>query len=378
MEDSKDWEEENQADPVLSDLRKRIEDVDRQFASLLSERQKLAGKIVARKVELGLPLRNYTLENRIIERFAELCRARGVEPRWGVDLASFLIAKSVEAQSNVLERRRNGNRLKVLVAGGLGKMGRWMCDFLHNQGHEVAVHDTATADSPFAQFESLAEGVAWAQLTVVSAPLGVSPGILEQILALEPAGVVFDICSIKKDVVGHLRRGASSGLSVTSVHPLFGPDTVTLYGRNVVVCPCGNAAADELARSLFSETAAKLVVLTPEEHDRLMSLSLGITHALNLVFARALATSGASYAELLSVASSSFTKQIGTTREVAGENMDLYFEIQRQCDTGAIFDGLSRELETIRSLVVEGEREGFCAAMEQAKRFFDEKADAID
>jgi chorismate mutase/prephenate dehydrogenase len=55
---------------------------------------------------------------------------------------------------------------------------------------------------------------------------------------------------------------------------------------------------------------------------------LGLTHLANLVFARALVHSGVGAAELAEVAGVTFGRQMATTREVAGENPSLYYEIQ--------------------------------------------------
>jgi len=68
--------------------------------------------------------------------------------------------------------------------------------------------------------------------------------------------------------------------------------------------------------------------MSSEEHDRRMGLVLGLTHLANLVFARALAHSSLAASELEEVAGVTFTKQLGTTAEVAAENPGLYYEIQ--------------------------------------------------
>ncbi len=91
-------------DSTLSKLRQEIETVDRQFATLFSQRQKLARRILQRKTELKQPLRDFPLEQQVIDRFSNLCRDQGIEASWGVELAKFLISKSLEVQSGILDR----------------------------------------------------------------------------------------------------------------------------------------------------------------------------------------------------------------------------------------------------------------------------------
>ncbi len=91
-------------DETLNKLRQEIEEVDRQFVSLLSRRQQLVQRILQRKVELKQPLRNLPLEQQVIDRFSNLCRDRGIDAHWGTDLARFLIGKSLEVQNGILKQ----------------------------------------------------------------------------------------------------------------------------------------------------------------------------------------------------------------------------------------------------------------------------------
>ena len=65
-----------------------------------------------------------------------------------------------------------------------------------------------------------------------------------------------------------------------------------------------------------------------EEHDELMSYVLGLSHAVNIAFFEALRQSGKGYDDLNRAASTTFRRQVETSRDVASENSQLYFEIQ--------------------------------------------------
>jgi chorismate mutase/prephenate dehydrogenase len=106
------------------------------------------------------------------------------------------------------------------------------------------------------------------------------------------------------------------------------------------------------------------------EHDRRMGLVLGLTHLANLVFARALSRSGVAAGELAEVAGVTFSKQLATTREVAGENPELYFQIQAlnrlTAETGR---RLAAATEELVAAVEAGDGEGFAAIMGDADLF---------
>ncbi|MCK7577425.1 MAG: prephenate dehydrogenase/arogenate dehydrogenase family protein [Chromatiales bacterium] len=84
-----------------------------------------------------------------------------------------------------------------------------------------------------------------------------------ELAARRPRGVVFDIGSLKTPLRAGLAALRDAGVRVTSVHPMFGPDTELLSGRHVIFIDLGDAAALEEARGLFASTMAELVVMGP-------------------------------------------------------------------------------------------------------------------
>jgi chorismate mutase/prephenate dehydrogenase len=206
-------------------------------------------------------------------------------------------------------------------------MGRWICRFLAGQGHRVRVLDPASEESPFEELESLTSA-AEADLIMVAVPMSVCAAVLEQIGEIGPTGVVAEMCSLKSHLGPTLDRVRSAGVRAVSFHPMFGPEVRMLEDRTVAFCD--DAPREDLAvvEGLFADTSARLVEMSPAEHDRRMGLVLGLTHLANLVFARALALSGVGPSELAEVAGVTFGRQLATTREVAAENPSLYYEIQ--------------------------------------------------
>lgn len=360
------------ADPqaLLERNRRDIEALDRRILHLVCERLELARQIGELKASLGVPLRNFGVEADVHRRFEEASRFLGLEPGMGRDLARFLIEKAVEEQASARDAVYAGDALDAVVIGGAGGMGRWLCRFLAGQGHRVRIVDPAGAPAPFE--EASREDIAAADLVFVSVPMRACPQVLEGLAALAPQGVVVEICSLK----GHLRetvdRLRQAGLRLVSCHPMFGPGVRMLEGRTVVFCTDGDAGDIALVRRLFAETSALLVDLDPEEHDRRMGLVLGLAHLQSLVFARTLAHSGVAAGELAEVAGVTFAKQIATTREVAAENPDLYFDIQAlnrlTPETGR---WMARALEEWLAAVTEGDRERFTTMMLEARQAVD-------
>ncbi len=320
---------ERTGDPhaMLDQHRRDIEALDRRILHLVRERIELARQVGELKTELGVPLRNFGVESQVYRRFEEASRFLGLDASLGHDLARFLIEKAVEEQATQRDATFTGDALDTVVIGGKGGMGRWIARFLSGQGHRVRVLDPAADETPFEEIHDVA-AAASADVVMVAVPMSACTPLLDELAAAGAGGVVAEMCSLK----GHLRDAAArvraAGLRLVSFHPMFGPDVRMLEGRTIVFC--SDASEDDLAvvRGLFADTSARLVDLGPDEHDRRMGLVLGLTHLTNLMFARAIVHSGLSADALAEVAGVTFGRQITTTREVASENPDLYYEIQ--------------------------------------------------
>jgi chorismate mutase/prephenate dehydrogenase len=193
--------------------------------------------------------------------------------------------------------------------------------------------------------------------------------------AAPPRGVVFDVGSLKSPLRKGLTALRAAGGNVTSVHPMFGPDTELLSGRHVIFIDLGAPAATAAARALFEPTMATLVEMDLESHDRLIAYVLGLSHALNIAFFTALAESGEASRKLATLSSTTFDAQLGVASRVAAENPDLYFEIQTLNDYGTeSLAALLYAVERLRSVVRAGDLEAFRLLMTRGKEYLATRA----
>jgi len=307
--------------------RRDIEALDRRILHLVCERLALARQIGELKNQLAEPLRNFRVERQVLERFEEASSFLGLDPLLGHDLALFLIQKAVEEQATLRDVQYAGGALDTLVVGGKGGMGRWIARFLAGQGHRVRILDPATETTPFPE-ESDIEAARNADLVMVAVPMSACADVLVALANIKPRGVIAEMCSLKSHLTPVLDRLRRNGVRVVSFHPMFGPDVRMLSDRTIVFCTDGRPEDIAVVRGLFEETSAKLVEMEVADHDRRMAAVLGLTHLVNLVYARALSCSGLTAQRLVEVAGVTFQKQIATTLEVVAENPGLYYEIQ--------------------------------------------------
>jgi chorismate mutase/prephenate dehydrogenase len=176
---------------------------------------------------------------------------------------------------------------------------------------------------------------------------------------------------LKSPLLNAIEQAVRQGRKVASLHPMFAPGAVLLSGRVLLVCDCGHAAATREARALFEDTALRLVTVPVAEHDRLMGVVLGLSHALNIAFASALGRIGFSYVELDRTSSTTFGRQIRTTAEVVAENPRLYYEIQHfNRHTGEMLEALQEALGRVRDAAGDATPERFLEVMQEGHHFF--------
>ncbi|MDB6087555.1 MAG: chorismate mutase / prephenate dehydrogenase [Gammaproteobacteria bacterium] len=362
-------------DVTLDDLRRRLNEIDRQMISLVAERKAVSGEVARVKRSTGYPTRDYERERDVILGVRATATELGVSPALAEELLRLLIRSSLTTQEQAsVVARGTGTGRRALVIGGGGKMGGWFVGFLMSQGFAVEVADPTGAPEGVTRVEDWRKTDLKYDYIVVAAPLGATDAILRDLALRRPAGVIFDVGSLKSPLRSGLLALKSHGCKVTSVHPMFGPDTELLSGRHVVFVDLGHAEALASARELFAPTMAEQVVMSLDDHDRLIAYVLGLSHALNIAFFTALAESGEAAPKLARMSSTTFDSQLDVATRVSQESPDLYYEIQSLNDYGAeSLEALSQAVERIRTAVLTQDHEAFTALMRRGRDYLEDR-----
>lgn len=351
----------------LDELRKRLDELDQQLLQVIAARQATSEEIARVKRATGIPTRDYGREREVLLGARSYGESIGVPAQVSEGVMRLLIRSSLATQERVrVAAQGGGSGRRALVIGGAGKMGSWFAQFLGSQRFDVQIADPREAPGGFERLPDWRDSALDHDLIVVAAPLGATNDILGALAQRRPRGIVFDLGSLKSPLRTGLGALRAAGVAVTSLHPMFGPDTELLSGRHVIFIDLGHAEALRQARALFAATMAEQAVMGLEEHDRLIAYVLGLSHAVNIAFFTALAESGEAAPRLARLSSTTFDAQFDIASKVAEESPELYFEIQRLNDFGMeSLDALRRAVEEVRSAVLAGDQERFSALMRQ-------------
>jgi chorismate mutase/prephenate dehydrogenase len=260
------------------------------------------------------------------------------------------------------------------VIGGAGKLGRWFVDFLASQGFEIDVSDPTGAPEGTRDIGDYRHAELDHDYIVIATPLGYTDTVLRELAMRRPRGVIFDVGSLKSPLRGGLMALKSHGCRVASVHPMFGPDTELLSGRHVIFIDLGHDEALAAVKELFTATMVEQVVMSLDEHDRLIAYVLGLSHALNIAFFTALADSGEAAPRLAKLSSTTFDAQLDVATRVAQESPQLYYEIQSLNDYGAeSLEALAKAVESLRRSVLSRDAAAFTVLMEKGREYLEDR-----
>jgi chorismate mutase / prephenate dehydrogenase len=356
---------------TLEALRQRLTDIDKQLIALVGERKAVSEEVARVKRATGRSTRDYEREREVILGVRAVAEQHRVSPDLAEQLLRLLIRSSLTTQEQATVAARGaGSGRRALVIGGAGKMGGWFVSFLASQGFTVEVADPAPAATGAVRVEDWHRTDLKHDYIVLATPLAVTDAILRDLALRRPPGVIFDVGSLKSPLRAGLMALKSHGCQVTSVHPMFGPDTELLSGRHVIFVDLGSATALSRARELFASTMAEQVVMSLDDHDRLIAYVLGLSHALNIAFFTALAESGEAAPKLARLSSTTFDAQLDVASRVAQESPELYYEIQSLNDYGAeSLEALSQAVERLRTAVLSRDHDTFVALMRRGRDY---------
>ncbi|MCX7994270.1 MAG: prephenate dehydrogenase/arogenate dehydrogenase family protein [candidate division WOR-3 bacterium] len=358
----------------LNDLRKNIKKIDCEILDLIKKRIELSKEIGRLKKKAGIPLRDWSVEKDVIGNAINHAGRRGLDVNFTRMLITRIIEHSRFQQERLHYSAYGGKKEDILIIGGLGAMGKWFAYFFQNQGHRVAIQDIKPEGiKGFKYYRDIKSSLDKKSIVIITTPLQTVPEIIFNLTELNYRGIIADIASVKSHMIKAIKEAIKNKMKITSIHPMFGPACHTLNDKVICICDCGCPEANEKISGFFKDTAVSLINLSFEEHDRIISYILGLSHLINILFIKNLMDSGYSFKELTKVASTTFSAQMETAKSVINENPELYFEIQSLNPYSCrLYHHLRESLDHLIDLIQGGARDDFIKLFQKGAQYLDE------
>lgn len=315
----------------LTHLRNKIDEIDEKIFHLIKERSKISLKIGRIKDRLKVPIKDFSREQEVFNKIIKLSKKLRLPEQEMITIVKNIMEIAIfgQEQKRIKKYPKIDKQKKVLIIGGSGRLGSWLSNYFHDLDHEIIILDKVKPKEDFFYINKLPLNLKEFNVIVIATPIRVSLNILQSLLAYDLSNtLVFDVASVKGPLEKILIMLKNSGAMVTSIHPMFGPKSKILFGKHIIRCSLGVKGADEEVYKLFEPTALTMVDLSFNEHDRLMSYLLSLSHLLNILFLKVIRKNKISLLELEKYSSTTFIDQLKIAKNVDNENPNLYYEIQ--------------------------------------------------
>ncbi len=271
--------------------------------------------------------------------------------------------------------------MRVAIVGGCGKMGQWFAGQLKSEGHDILIADPKSGQTKEGHqnftgtlLASNSEAVKRAEAVIISVPIDSLEEVITEIAPhVRSDQIVLDITSVKVLPVSLMHRHIRTGL-VLGAHPVFGPGAGSFANHNVVLTPTSDSerALAEKVRAYLERRKARISLMTPDEHDELMAVVLGLAHFIAIAAADALVEFGR-LKELRTIGGVTYRALLTLIESVISEDAALYASIQMNLPKmPAVHDLFAKSTGRWTRLVRDKNRDDFIERMNTLRKCLEE------
>jgi len=188
--------------------------------------------------------------------------------------------------------------MKIAIIGGSGRMGHWFASLLAAEGKDILLigRDYSKLEKSRGSLNvSLStdfSDVKTSDAVIISVPVDHFEETVRKISShTHPQQLILDVTSVKSLPVAIMHKYIKNG-RILGTHPVFGPGARSLANQNFVLTPTNDNESKlaEKVRGYLEDKRAKVSLMTPEEHDEMMAVILGLAHFIAIVSADSLAS----------------------------------------------------------------------------------------
>jgi len=166
----------------------------------------------------------------------------------------------------------------ISIIGGQGKLGSLFASKFKENGFEVLITSKDKSNNQ----EIAKKG----DVVIVTVPIRKTEYVIQEIAPfVSEDSLLTDFTSVKEKPVKIMSELFSG--EVIGGHPLFGPID-SLQGNKFILCPVRNGAYFSWYKSFLQSLGLHVYEMTPDNHDRMMSIVQCLTHISNVCFINSL------------------------------------------------------------------------------------------
>jgi len=225
--------------------------------------------------------------------------------------------------------------MRFAIVGGSGKMGQWFARLLHEAGKQVLLvgrsEERLREVQPQLDVEVTTDigQVKDTDVIIISVPLDAFESVVRQLAPHINSGqIVMDVTSLKAQPVDIMHRYITPAVTL-GMHPVFGPGAKSLDKQNFVLTPTSEreVALAEKVQGHLEARGARVTLMTPREHDEMMTVILGLAHFIAIVTADTLLSQDR-FQQMKEIGGTTFKVLYTLVESVISEDPELYASLQ--------------------------------------------------
>jgi len=243
---------------------------------------------------------------------------------------------------------------------GAGKMGIWFAKFCKEKDNNVILAGRNAEKMAKLKVElqietttDFQEAMQNADNVLICTSISSFEDIVKKIAPATHEGqVIMDICSIKEQPVNIMHRYIKNA-TVLGTHPVFGPGSNGITHKACVLTPTNSQerAVAEQYRAWLEKEGANVFIMTPQKHDELMSIILGLPHFIGLITCETLLAQE-NFSESKKLAGTTYRMLFTLAEATAQETPDLYANVQTKLSNlGKIEEKFIQNAQTLLELI---------------------------
>jgi chorismate mutase/prephenate dehydrogenase len=302
----------------LQQLRKQIDQLDSQLVDVLAKRARLTTQVGEHKSRSGMPIYVPNREAELIAKRREEAEQKSVSPQLVEDLLRRIMRESYQTQNSQYLCVAPDVK-KIVVVGGRGALGRIFVDMFSRSQYPVSVLEQDDWED--------AQGIlADSDLVLVAVPIKLTESIIAKLAQYLPANCVLaDVTSTKQKPLEAMV--AHHVGPVVGLHPMFGPDVVSLVKQVVVVCDGRMPKQYEWLVEQIRVWGAIVHLSTAKQHDDAMAFIQVMRHFSSFVYGAHLASEDPDLDLLVAFSSPIYRLELAMVGRLFAQDPELYADI---------------------------------------------------
>lgn len=274
---------------------------------------------------------------------------------------------------------------KMLIVGGTGETGSWFARYFKGNGFDVSIWGPSgkvhVADELGVRYaHDLMRDVEESDIVVLSVPIDRTPEVARRIgPAVRSGSLLMDLTSLKVEPVRAMVESSPPDVEVLGAHPMFGPTMPSIKGQTVILTPVGGRWGrwSSHIRDILERDGARVEILTPEEHDRMMAVVQALTHFAYIAIGATLRSLSFDVSRSRRFMSPVYEVMLDFVGRILDQNPELYASIQMNPFAREVRRAFIEECIRLSDSIETGELEVFKRAMREAAEHFGDTRSAL-